>query len=166
MSKLEAAYFRKRDFRVSAVLTAGESSLSEAFARAVLRARPSRLDNVLEIEILHKPDEPILAAIDYVCLNGIDGMVILTIHPTGSKMAGDPSCYMRFDYHDGRVIDQWTEMSARPDDAEDHLVDLMKISFTRKEIIDSVWVDDAQPFTLTVIAGTDQGKPTNDLLTP
>lgn len=157
MSKQEVAYFRKRDFRVSATLTADNPNLADAFARAVLRARPSRLDNVLEIELLHKPDEPILAAIDYACLNGVAGMTICTAHPTGSKMAGDPKCYLRYDFHDGRVIDQWTEMSARPDDADDPLVDLMKISFAKKEIVDSVWLDDI-PFTLSIVGGTTKGS--------
>jgi hypothetical protein len=84
-----------------------------------------------------------------------------TIYPISTtKIAADPNSYMKYEYQDGVVTDQWTEMSARDDEADDLMIDVLKISFARKSVTDCVWRDDS-PTPLTLVPSTEpSSRPT------
>ena|SRR5271166_4788783 len=50
------APFRRRDFEVSVEVDQLDPAQASEFADAICRAKPSRLDNLLEIEVMHRPD--------------------------------------------------------------------------------------------------------------
>lgn len=137
MSTIEAVEFRKRDFSVDVVMDGIDAKSLEALAQAICRARPSRLDNVLELEIRHRADSPIAQMIQLACDNGMRSIVLKTTEPSWSPNVADPRAYMTFEYETGLVRDQWTEMS-RCDDADDYMVDVLKVSFAKKVVTNCI----------------------------
>jgi hypothetical protein len=51
MMSIGIAPFRRRDFEVSVEIDEIETEQASEFADAICRAKPSRLDNLLEIEV-------------------------------------------------------------------------------------------------------------------
>ena len=129
--------FRKRDFEVSVEVDQLGPAEADEFAAAIHRAKPSRLDNDIEIVVGHQADQHIHETVQMICNNGIRALTLRTVYPEPWPIRVDPLAYMMFEYQDGRVVDQWTEMSRR--DADEPMVDVLKISFTKKTIRDCVW---------------------------
>jgi len=106
------------------------------FAAAICRARPSRLNNVIEIEVAHRPDQHIHNSVQIICDRGVRVLALRTVDPRSPLIPADPLAYMMFEYEDGEVVDQWTEMSHR--DGDEPMVDVLKIAFTKKTIMNCV----------------------------
>jgi hypothetical protein len=70
-----------------------------------------------------------------ICNRGVRALTLKTVHPEPLIQA-DLS-YMRFEYEDGKVFDQWTEMDHR--DGDEPMVDVLEISFQKKTVTDAVW---------------------------
>jgi hypothetical protein len=132
----DIAPFRKRDFEVTVRVDQLDPSRAEEFAEAIYRAKPSRLDNILEIEVTHKADKHI----QMICDKGMRALTLKTVHPELSPIRLGPLAYMMFEYEDGGVVDQWTAMGHR--NGDEPMVDVLKISFEKKTIHDAVWQAD------------------------
>jgi hypothetical protein len=158
---LKATQFCKRDFTVLVELENGDKHLGDAFAEAVYRARPSRLDNLLDIEVVHKPKSSVHQAVQLVCDRGIRKFTLQTAHPELPVLVTPPSIvepalsYMSFEYQTGTVVDQWTEMSRCADEADDLMVDIIKLGFLKKVVTNCVWTDDPPKSSLVVVGGKD-----------
>jgi hypothetical protein len=157
MSRIDTVLFRKRDFHVAVLLDQIDKTASREFADAISRARPSRLDNDLEIEVSHKADGQVHQTVQAVCDHGIRSLILKTMYPMPSPYAVDSTAraYMTFDYENGKVIDQWMEFSRNEEDGDDSMVDVVKLEFEKKMVTNCVWDPDAPPHTLVLIGGRD-----------
>jgi hypothetical protein len=126
--------FRKRDFEAAIQVDELDPALAIEFADAVCRARPSRLDNHIEIEVSHRDDRPIHYVVQMVVDRGVRRLSVKTKDPI--SIDNDPRAYMEFDYENGKVVDQWTEMSHR--EGAEPMVDVITISFEKKTVTDCV----------------------------
>jgi hypothetical protein len=108
MTRTEAAQFRKRDFRVAVESDHAGPVASVEFAKAIYRARPSRLDNVLEIEVFHKPDSHVHQTVQMICDSGLRLLTLESEYPIPSAVSADPCAYRNLRTI-GKVLDQWTD---------------------------------------------------------
>ena len=138
---MSIASFRKRDFEVSIEFDQLDRSQASEFADAICRAKPSRLDNVLEIEVFHRPDQCTHQIIQVIIDGGVRSLSLKTRYAVPGPVSADPRAYMGFEYQDGKVVDQWTEMSRRSHDGEELMVDVIKISFQSKLVTNCTWVE-------------------------
>jgi hypothetical protein len=132
------APFRSRDFDVTIEIDQLDPAHADEFIAAIYRIRPSRLDNNIEIEVTHRPDQDVHATVQMICDRGIRALTVRAVYPEPSPIRADPLSYMKFEYEEGKVVDQWAEMSRR--DGDEPMVDVLKISFTKKMVTDAVWV--------------------------
>lgn len=133
----DIASFRRRDFGGTIEVEQLDPAFAEEFVAAIYRAKPSRLDNTIEIEVKHRPDQHIHATVQMICDRGVRALTLKVVYPEPSPVRDDPLSYMKFEYADGKVIDQWTEMSHR--DGDEPMVDVLKVSFQKKTVTDAVW---------------------------
>lgn len=135
----DIAPFRKRDFEVTMEIVELDPKHEAEFADAICRAKPSRLDNVIEIEVTHRADHNTHQVIQAACDRGVRRLVLRTRHPVPGPIQADPHSYMQFEYQEGRLVDQHTEMSRRDQDGDELMVDVLKLSFEKKIVTNSVW---------------------------
>jgi hypothetical protein len=139
--RTDIAPFRKREFEIAIQIDDLDTARANEFVAAIYRDKPSRLDNIIEIEIMHRPDQHVHVTVQMICDRGVRALTLRTVYPEPSPIRADPlTTYMKFEYEDGKVIDQWTEMNRR--DGDEPMVDVLKISFTKKMVTDAVWVSD------------------------
>jgi hypothetical protein len=143
--------YRKRDFDCDCHIV-GRREGSLEFANAIYRLLPSRCDNILELELIHRADGRIHSLVQYTIDNGLLRLRLRSMYPIPSLIRDDPLRYLTFDYRRGEVIDHWNEFS-KFDDGDDLLVDVMKISFKKKTITNAVW-SEPRPPNLIVIDGS------------
>jgi hypothetical protein len=55
--------------------------LADELAAAIYRAKPSRLDNVIEIEVAHKADQRIHQTVQTICDHGVRALTLRTVYP-------------------------------------------------------------------------------------
>jgi hypothetical protein len=151
MSKAEIVHYRKRDIKITVQLPEGDDDNCTKFADAILRARPSRLDNNLELDVVHRPDVPINHLIQLICDKGVPAITLKTNYPIPSPIASDPMPYMTWAYETGKVFEQWTDISRSDTDGDDLMVDVLKIGFIKKMVTDCVWDDDSHTPVLRLI---------------
>jgi hypothetical protein len=131
--------FRKRDFDVAVLLDQVDPTALVELAGAICRARPSRLDNVLEIKVFHKPDRRVHQVVQIICDKGIRALTLRTECQVRLAISADQRAYMEFAYEVGKVLDQWTDLSRCGADGDELMVDVIKIAFERKMITNCVW---------------------------
>jgi len=103
------------------------------------RAKPSQLDNVIEIEVSHHADRHAHRVVEAVIFDGIRRLSLKTKDPASGPTISDPRAYMKFEYETGKVVDHNTEMSRRSHEGDELMVDVIKISFEKKTFTACVW---------------------------
>lgn len=129
---IEIVSFHKRDFEVTIEIDQLDPALAIEFADAICRAKPSLIDNHIEIEVSHRPDRHIHHIVQEIIFNGVRRLFVKTKDPV--SIDNDPRAYMTFDYETGTVVEQHTEMSRRSHDGGELMVDVIRISFETKTV--------------------------------
>jgi hypothetical protein len=160
MTRAEVVQFRKQDFRVVVELSHKDETRCKEFADAIFRIRPSRLDNLLEIEVAHQPDQQVPQTIQYLCDHGVAALTVTTPYPLShNPIATDSRSYMEFIYKIGTVVEQWTEMSRHEDEGDELMIDMLKVAFEKKMVSNCVWYDEASTPRLTIVARREVEQP-------
>jgi hypothetical protein len=86
--------------------------------RRDLSRKPSRLDNLLEIEVMRRPDGCTHQTVQAIVDRGVRMLSLKTKYPVPGPIQADARAYMEFVFEQGNVVDQWTGMSRRSEGAE------------------------------------------------
>jgi hypothetical protein len=113
------APFRRRDFEVSVEVDQLDPAQASEFADAICRAKPSRLDNLLEIEVMHRPDGWTHQTVQAIVDRGVRMLSLKTKYLVPSPIQADPHASMEFVFEQGNVVDQRAEMSRRSQDGDE-----------------------------------------------
>jgi hypothetical protein len=75
------APFRRRDFEVSVEIDRLDPPQASEFADGICRAKPSRLDNLPEMEVMHRPDGCIHQTVQAIVDRGVRMLSLKTKYP-------------------------------------------------------------------------------------